>query len=253
MSASLCEFLPWDSGFFNCRIGRVKAQRLYESDLEQIGDWAQQERIDCLYLLADPGDPRTIRLAEQSGFRLVDVRLTYQHPPGVDRPAARDLPSVLLRPSQPGDIPELEALAGQLFTGTRFFFDDRFPPEAGKALYQTWIRSSVEGYADCVTVAEAEGRIAGFITAHLPAGDAGARIGLVGVASFYRGAKVGQRLVNAVLEWFHARAAGPVFVSTQAHNIPAQRLYQSCGFLAHSTGIWYHKWLTDCIPQVRKS
>lgn len=253
MSVSICEFLPWDSRFFHCRIGRVKAQRLQVSDLEQIQDWAQQERIDCLYFLADPGDPQTIRLAEQSGFRLVDIRLTYQHPMSGDVPPARDLPPVLLRPALPGDIPELEKLAGELFTGTRFFFDDRFPPEAGQALYQTWIRSSVEGYADCVTVAEAAGRTAGFITAHLPDGDAGARIGLVGVASFCRGAKVGYRLVNAALEWFQSRAAGPVFVSTQAHNIPAQRLYQSCGFQAHSTGIWYHKWLTECIPQVRKA
>jgi ribosomal protein S18 acetylase RimI-like enzyme len=35
-----------------------------------------RESIECLYFLADPGDPETAPLAEESGFRLVDLRVT---------------------------------------------------------------------------------------------------------------------------------------------------------------------------------
>jgi ribosomal protein S18 acetylase RimI-like enzyme len=56
---------------------------------------------------------------------------------------------------------------------------------------------------------------------------------------------VGRKLVVASLGWFDAHGADRVTVVTQGRNIAAQRLYQRCGFLTRSTGLWYHRWFSE--------
>ena len=70
------EILPWDSNFFGKSIARVLTGRLEPDDLKAILDWAQEGSIDCLYYLADSTDPASIWLAQNSGFRMVDIRTT---------------------------------------------------------------------------------------------------------------------------------------------------------------------------------
>ncbi|HEY6323560.1 MAG TPA: GNAT family N-acetyltransferase [Thermoanaerobaculia bacterium] len=56
----------------------MRGGRLNRETLAAIERWAARERIECLYFLADSGDPETARLAEESGFRLVDLRVTLE-------------------------------------------------------------------------------------------------------------------------------------------------------------------------------
>jgi len=56
----------------------VRGGRLNRATLAAIERWAARERIECLYFLADSGDPETAPLAEESGFRLVDLRVTLE-------------------------------------------------------------------------------------------------------------------------------------------------------------------------------
>ena len=76
MNSEICEYLAWDSDFFGVRIGRANTNRLNVDSIEQIKAWCLAHSIDCLYFLADSNDPKTIRIAEDHDFNLVEVRLT---------------------------------------------------------------------------------------------------------------------------------------------------------------------------------
>src|SRR3979411_2293593 len=74
--ASLCEFLDWDTDLFGFPTGRGPVERLTEERPRTILSWSKNERIRCLYFLADSVSPDTIRLLENNRFRFQDIRLT---------------------------------------------------------------------------------------------------------------------------------------------------------------------------------
>ena len=204
--------------------------------------WCGYNQIDCLYLLAEADDVETVRLAEDNGFRCVDIRITLEKTPDAIDCGGPDKFPGKIRPFRVIDLPTLRDLAGASFHVTRFYFDLNFPREACDALYQVWIeKSCCQGYADAVLVAEWEGIVAGFITCKLASGSIG-NIGLVGVGPNNKGMGVGTALVRAAMDWFAERSILTVNVVTQGRNTPAQRLYQRSGFITRSVQFWYHKW-----------
>ncbi|HXO26520.1 MAG TPA: hypothetical protein VOA80_04195, partial [Thermoanaerobaculia bacterium] len=64
----------------------MRGGRLNRERLAAIERWVAREGIECLYFLADPGDPETAPLAEESGFRLVDLRVTLDRRLGASGP-----------------------------------------------------------------------------------------------------------------------------------------------------------------------
>jgi dTDP-4-amino-4,6-dideoxy-D-galactose acyltransferase len=235
---ALCSHLDWDSKFFGLRIARLERSRLEESVLAQATEWARQNRIDCLYFLADANDPQTTCLAEQNQFLPVDVRLTFER--RVPEEALRTTGESGVRAAREDDLPVLRRIAAQSHSDTRFYFDPHFDRVRCDELYATWIENSLHGFAQAVLAAEQQGQPAGYVTLHLR-GDQ-AQIGLIAVASGAQGAGLGRRLVEESLEWARRRGARTMKVVTQGRNVPAQRLYQRCGFLTASFELWYHKW-----------
>ena len=77
-AAGPCELLPWDTEFFRCRIARVNGDTLKPEQAAQVDDWSRQHRIQGLYFLSRADDSETIQTAEQHGFGLVDIRVTYE-------------------------------------------------------------------------------------------------------------------------------------------------------------------------------
>jgi dTDP-4-amino-4,6-dideoxy-D-galactose acyltransferase len=236
--SAICRLLEWDSDLFGRRIGRVALPALDAESAAAAVAWAERERLDCLYLLADAADAVTIGLAEAHGFELKDLRVTLarQGP----APTAATLAGAEIRPARPGDLPALEALARASFHDTRFFFDRRFDPAAAAELYAIWVRQSCAGQADAVHVAADASGACGFLTCVLR-GDVG-QIGLVAVEARARGRGLGAALVDAGLRWFADHSATRVEVVTQGRNIVAQRLYQRAGFLTEAVQLWYHRW-----------
>ena len=247
-----CQFLSWDTDFFGRRIARVIGHQLNTQRVETILEWCGNHAIECLYFLADSDDPETVRLAEDYGFRLVDVRVTLQCSIRDRRTGYSNDRSeaVRVRPSQSGDIPILQAIARTSYGKSRFYFDPYFPQESCDALYETWIKRSCEGYADVVLVAEVHDRPVGYVSCHLFSDTRRGQIGLVGIESQAQGRGVGQILADHCLHWFAEHGVEVVSVVTQGRNIAAQRLYQRCGFSIHSVQLWYHKWMPDCASQV---
>jgi len=241
-----CVLLDWDSAFFGRRIARVVGHRLSPKWIQSILAWCEEMHVECLYFLADSDDLQTVQIAEQYDFKLVDIQLTLQREltPAVvstTKPWAG-----IIRTAHPNDSEDLVAIASNSYTLSRFYFDQCFPVESSRALYETWIRESCQGYADAVLVAEADGSALGYVTCHLSQGEDEARIGLLGIDQGIQGRGIGRSLVLSAFEWFYARQQARVNVVTQGRNIAAQRLYQRCGFLTRSVRLWYHKWFAAC-------
>jgi dTDP-4-amino-4,6-dideoxy-D-galactose acyltransferase len=243
----LCRLLPWDSDFFGCRIAAVNGDRLTEEGVHAIDAWCRSHDVACLYFLARSDEPSTIRLAEQSGFHLVEVRLTFErfladiH----SRPTPRPLPgNTDIRPASRADIPALRRMAAEDYTTTRYNMDQRFSPERVRAYYQTWITNCIKGKADFVLVAEHNGDPAGYIAGSVCSDPTQGIIELANVDDGYRGGGISVELFQSAFEWYVRAGVKRVTGATQGANLAPQRLLQRLGFLPLSCGLYYHRWYT---------
>src|SRR2546429_4151174 len=156
MTEELCRYREWDSQFFGRRIAEVLGRRLSPEQVPEVLAWCTQQAIDCLYFLADPDDAETVRMAEDSRFRLVDIRLTLATPiAGLAPERGWELASV--RTAVARDVSALKAVAATGHRISRFYYDGHFPGARCDALYETWIEKSCNGYAEALLVLDVGG------------------------------------------------------------------------------------------------
>lgn len=215
-------------------------ERMTEQELESVCDWCREERIDCLYLLADPAETEGLRRLEKRGFRLVDTRVTLKRS-DTSPPAPLRLPRGRFRPALDSDVAGLREIARTSHRNTRFSSDGHFPAPLCDSLYERWIERSCRGQADRVLVAEWERALAGYITCHRE-GSKDGRIGLFAVDQDARGNGIGAGLIREAIRWFRSEGLTDILVATQGDNEPAQRAYRKEGFLAESVRFWFHYW-----------
>lgn len=240
---SFARSLEWDSEFFSLRIATVKVARIDLEIMKSVCGWCAENRIECLYYLADPSDTDSIRLAEAHGFNLVDIRITLEMAI-ISSPRDWVSESPVIRLSRKDDIPPLRTMAAENHRDSRFYRDGRFPVDRCDELYATWIEKSCSGYADAVLVADKGDGAVGYTSCHLKSDGTG-NIGLVGVNSRCQGKGFGQLLISEALSWFSAQGVSRVTVVTQGINTGAQRLYQKNGFITKAVEPWYHLWLNQ--------
>lgn len=232
--------LEWDSAHFGFRIGRVNAKVFSDLQARNLRIWAELGGVDCVYLLLSATDRQSCVAAENAGFSLTDIRLTY----GRMLSEASDLPSMeRVRAFIPHDAEKLRSIASKSHRASRFYFDSRFPEKRCDELYREWIDKSCRGWAQAVYVAERGSEVSGYVTCHYPGEKIGS-IGLIAVEEESRGAGLGLQLVTAACNFLRRSGAQRVEVATQGRNLESQRLYQRSGFLTESVELWYHKWFT---------
>lgn len=240
-TTTVCEYLDWDSHFFGRRIARVALSSLDQEAMDRVMRWCQFQHIDCLYLLANADDLHTIRLAEDNGFHMVDIRITLEKQLYSSLKLEKRVVEPAVRSCRQDDVPALKAIARVSHHDSRFYYDPNFPVSACNALYEIWIERSCADYANAVLIAERQERPVGYITCHLLEQRKG-RIGLFAVEAEFRGKRLGEKLVKQSLTWFAEQDMKSVSIVTQGRNCHAQRLYQKCGFLTKSVQVWYHRW-----------
>lgn len=216
--APTVRYLDFDSAFWNLQMFHVD-------------EAVEPPHADFLQTLMDASN---FQLALRYGFTPVDIRVT------LDRKTAFGLAPLDVRLYEPDDLDALVRIARESHRITRYYADPGFPNERCHDLYETWIRNSVEGWADAVLVA---GRPAhGYVTVHAEPGGT-ASIGLIAVDKAARGQGAGQRLVHGAVRYAHSAGCQRMTVVTQGRNIDAQRVFQRCGFLTCATEVWLHKHL----------
>jgi len=216
---AVATLLDWDSEFWGAPIGRVEGGVLDQERLRTADEWAAANGVACVYFLADSSDAESAHVAEDGGFRLMDLRVELR------RPTAGDETTGELRPAGAADGDALRAIARASHGVTRLYADPHFPDDRCDDLYDTWITRSLEGWADGVLVAEVGERPVAYVSCHL---DSAARAGSIGLI--------------AVDESARDRGAQEMSVVTQGRNAAALRTFQRAGFLVDSVGLWFHKW-----------
>jgi len=243
-----CRYLDWDSEFFRRRIARVNASRLTPDFIQAVLEWNRQQRIECLYFLAEADDPQTVWLAQEYQFNLVEIRFTLERSlkdwNPETRPRAAD-PDVLIRPVQVEDIPVLQDIARTSYVDSRYYFDRNFSEQDWQAYYATWVKKSCTGGADLALAAEKDGEVIGYITGLVDQENQTGVYELTGVRESARRSGVGQELFRSGLDWYVRQGVPGIWVATQGRNVTTQRMIQRHGFLTKSCQLYYHKWFKD--------
>ena len=232
--------LPWDSEFFGRRIAVASEASYTTETFYTMLDAAKEAGSECLYLLVSAADAHTLRLAQEAGSRLVDIRVLLTQRLANSQHVSPDSQRSIRR-AREDEIDILVQMATDCFTHTRFYQDPGFTKAQCDALYGTWIEKSCRGWAEVVLVAESDKEPVGLISCHLER-DGRGKIGLVCVRGTARGRGTGRQLVNAALDWFGENAADRASVVTQGGNIAALQLFQRCGFAVTSIDVWFHLW-----------
>jgi dTDP-4-amino-4,6-dideoxy-D-galactose acyltransferase len=223
--------LEWESAFFGFPIGEIRPGM--PIDIDEIEGFLSSGDPTLVQSLVSLADVARIRNLEDAGFRLVDVRTSFQFAVAVAVPPRRDI-----RRATAEDIPHICSLARDLFYESRYFCGP-FPRERSRALFATWAEKAVLGTFDdaCLVATHVKG-VAGFVT--MRAGDP-ARIGLIGVHPEMQGRGIASALVDAALAWAADERTEVLNVSTQGRNIRAQNLYIGKGARLQEIHLWFYR------------
>jgi dTDP-4-amino-4,6-dideoxy-D-galactose acyltransferase len=247
-----CQFLEWDTQFFNKRIGQIMGNTLTPARMHDILQWSQELDVDCLYFLGNTDDSETIRIAEKNGFYFQSVRTVVERPlKQLEALALPALDGLTLRSGKADDLDLLRPVARHSYNWTRFYNDPCFPKDKCEEMYDIWLTKSIHRQmADEVVVAEFGGVAVGYMTCRLAQdGSTEGTFQLLGVNEENRGMKIGQRVIVQAMHWLAEHGMTVVSLATQGHNVPVIRFYERLGFTTRSIQFWYHKWFRDCDPE----
>ncbi|MFN7933631.1 MAG: GNAT family N-acetyltransferase [Bryobacteraceae bacterium] len=189
-------------------------------------------------------DLTSIHALERSGFELIDGIQTFTLPAeDFPKTSPQCPPGVRIGEFEAWQMEGVLAIAKSAYRFDRFHADPALPAGAADQLHEDWLKNSCRGQAaDFVMVATREEEVLSFVTVKydsaLRARNGGrlATIVLVATAAAGRGQGIAKATTLAVLSRLRKDGAAAVQVGTQLSNIPAGRLYESCGFrLAGST------------------
>lgn len=243
----VAERLDWDSEHFGFEVGKISDPNIDDSQLETCLHFARVTGLSLVYWNTRDRCPPA-NLLQQYGGTLVDHRATYSaivHATPAGSIAVTDSRFRVAEYPLGGASEDLRSLAIAAGRYSRFAVDGRFPFDAFKSLYETWIeRSTRHELADIVLIASnVEDKIIGFVT--VATTNEGFQIGLIATDEAQRGKGVGRLLMDAAHTWMRDRGGGAANVVTQVCNIPACRLYERCGYRVCQVEKSFHFWLNQ--------
>ena len=229
------DLLPWDTEFFGFRIGRLRSGRF---DPDAVKAWQEENRIRCLYYLAEMGDSPSIHAAESMGFRLMDVRTTFF----LQLPKSADLKSdFIIRQAIPDDLPKILHFTTGIFAHARFYQDANFPTPLVDKMYNRWLEKHFQQENTCVWVGEDESGILGFTSIETTP-DGIARLSLTGVNPSARRRGLAKAIKNHIIDFYSRSGFSGLESITQGCNRSLININFSFGFKLVSQQLWLHGW-----------
>jgi dTDP-4-amino-4,6-dideoxy-D-galactose acyltransferase len=168
---------PWDTKVVGQPVGIIKylagthetrESHVFDNLVDEALQHAASRGIHCLTCKVQPLQFAAIHALERHGFLLMDTILDFffdfSRTPfdKIDPPPRLD--GLRVRLANPQDLPELLALTETAFAKHfgRYNSDPKMPSGTGTKVYQEWVRSSFNGAADWILIAEVKDKIAGY-------------------------------------------------------------------------------------------
>ena len=152
--------------------------------------------------------------------------------------------AILIRPYQTSDLEVLQQLTIASFEGRSF--DQNVEHHFGILNGHDWrwrkarhVEEDVRINAAGAFVAEADGRILGYITTHIDRIAGKARIPNLAVAAEARGQGLGRRLIAYALDYLRREGVAYAMIETMVGNEVGEHLYPACGFVEVGRQIHY--------------
>jgi ribosomal protein S18 acetylase RimI-like enzyme len=259
----ICAPLPWESPLLGKSMWEIKHIDLASrhSDGSSIAAGLVAEIVrhiaarDGNFLLckATPTDTTVIHGLESNGFFLMDTLLNFvcDYRPTESNGRLPQLPEgFVLRLATPSDIEPLAETARSSFAGHfgRFHADPQIGHASATKIYEEWIRSCVNGWADWVVVAMHGDRMAGYSAWKKPSAldqRHGIRLGHFSIGAVHpdfcgRGlfsalTREGMEKLRSCSDWIEA--------PTHIDNLAVQRAFVHLGWQIAGAQHSFHTWL----------
>jgi ribosomal protein S18 acetylase RimI-like enzyme len=144
--------------------------------------------------------------------------------------------NVTIRTYQPDDLEILQRLTVESFGGVTL--EQNVEDALGVLHGHDWrwrkarhIDEDVAANAAGIFVAEAQGRVVGYITTRVDREAGRGRVPNLAVAADFRGRGLGRRLIEQALEYFRREGLAYAMIETMAQNAIGDHLYPACGFV----------------------
>ena len=236
----LVRYLQWDSDFFGLPVASLDGGHLRAETSKLFYGWCRQEKIRCLYFLANGTDAQTLQCAYDEGFKLVDVRVEMEF--DLENWLQSKETCLAIRPlTKKVELSSIQTLARKSHRDSRFFKDLNFDRIKCEKLYEKWIYRDFEKGNILGYYPDEKEIVKGYITYSMESLDV-VRIGLIAVEDDYRGRGIGSELLKKTIAKSKELNAKKLTVVTQATNTNALRLYEKAGFRISDVKLWYHKW-----------
>lgn len=221
--------LEWDSRFFGLKIGKV----LLHSSIRLNEFHEEAKNYDCVYIFCH--EKLSCQL-QQLGAEYYGERVVFRMANASCYTKTRNVKIIQVK-KLTNSIVELASRAGQY---SRFFLDSKFSNQA-KRMYKIWIkRDFANGGVLCSYVNDTI--LSGVMSYHIH--DKTLIIGLLSVSERFQHRGIGRAFLEYTKHIANEQNLS-IEVSTQGGNIPAKRLYSSCGFeCIYSAEVW-HLWNSE--------
>ena len=144
--------------------------------------------------------------------------------------------NITIRLYQPGDLDAIKRLTVEAFGGVTL--EQNVEDTLGLLHGHDWrwrksrhVDEDVAAHPSGIFVAEAQGRVAGYITTRVDHESGKGRIPNLAVAADSRGHGLGRRLIEHALDYFRREGLDYVMIETMAQNEVGRHLYPACGFV----------------------
>lgn len=238
------EHAPWDSSFFQCKIGivHIAADTSVTTEmLSEIINKASRFQYKTIYIMLQHDNIIDNRMLNpfNNCITLVDKKRIYTKAiNSTDHFSYSSIQSF-----KSAQIPEeLYSLALESGKHSRFKIDTHFPKGAFALLYKTWIERSVNNdIADDVLVHYENNKIEGFLSYKI--NKSVCTIGLIAVSPACQGTGIGSKLIDYLEREMSEQGVLTIDVATQSENIQACTFYEKKRFQISTITNIYHLWL----------
>ena len=143
---------------------------------------------------------------------------------------------ISIRVYRPGDLEAIKQLTVESFAGVTL--EQNVEEALGILRGHDWrwrkarhIDQDVAANAKGIFVAEAKGRVVGYITTVLDREAGKGRIPNLAVKAEFRGRGLGRHLIERALDYFRSEDLEYAMIETMAQNVRGNHVYPACGFV----------------------